>query len=263
MRQIYSRPSRRPPVFHPHTPVILSAAKKPRISSLLLLLQLPVLLPINGAVISTEATHAAQWRNPLVHLGFHQPLPCSCTAMYCSRTCRCLAVALCRCLAVALVVAVALAVVFVVALAVVVVAALAVVIVVATCRRPLLLQLAVVVVVALAVVFVVAVTVVSLSLHLPLSLLLHLPLSLGLERGFSPACKSAAKRPPFCRRRERSPKGEATDLLPLSLLLCLLLHLFFCVFCQKTHVKPSNPLTHYATRIYAWHFSSTRFALPK
>src|SRR5580704_2371205 len=98
MRQIYSRPSRRPPVFHPHTPVILSAAKKPRISSLLLLLQLPVLLPINGAVISTEATHAAQWRNPLVHLGFHQPLPCSCTAMYCRRTCRCLAVALCRCL---------------------------------------------------------------------------------------------------------------------------------------------------------------------
>jgi|HubBroStandDraft_6_1064221.scaffolds.fasta_scaffold182393_2 hypothetical protein len=94
MRQIYSRPSRRPPVFHPHTLVILSAAKKPRISSLLLLLQLPVLLPINGAVISTEATHAAQWRNPLVHLGFHQPLPCSCTAMYCSRTCRCLAVAL-------------------------------------------------------------------------------------------------------------------------------------------------------------------------
>jgi len=98
MRQIYSRPSRRPPVFHPHTLVILSAAKKPRISSLLLLLQLPVLLPINGAVISTEATPAAQWRNPLVHLGFHQPLPCSCTAMYCSRTCRCLAVALCRCL---------------------------------------------------------------------------------------------------------------------------------------------------------------------
>jgi hypothetical protein len=82
----------------------------------------------------------------------------------------------------------------------------------------------------------------SLSLHLPLSLLLHLPLSLGLERGFSPACKSAAKRPPFCRRRERSPKGEATDLLPLSLLLCLLLHLFFCVFCQKNACQALKPI---------------------
>jgi hypothetical protein len=69
---------------------------------------------------------------------------------------------------------------------------------------------------------------------------LLLYLQLGLERDFSPASK-----PPRSGHHtalssveglERSPKGEATDLLPLFLPL----HLFFSFSAQKTHVKPPN-----------------------
>jgi len=59
--------------------------------------------------------------------------------------------------------------------------------------------------------------------------------------------RAGPKALPLCRRLERSPKGEATDLLPLFLPLFsplfLPLHLFFAFLAQKSHVKPLNHLT--------------------
>jgi hypothetical protein len=65
-------------------------------------------------------------------------------------------------------------------------------------------------------------------------------LAVGIRAGLQSRVKAATQRPPHCpeqrRRLERSPKGEAPDLL----LLFLPLHLFFSFSAQKTHVKPPN-----------------------
>jgi hypothetical protein len=67
---------------------------------------------------------------------------------------------------------------------------------------------------AVAVAFVLASLSVIPEADLPFALLLLF----GLAWGFSPTTKSRQEALPLCRRPERSPKGEATDLLPLLLL---------------------------------------------
>jgi hypothetical protein len=86
---------------------------------------------------------------------------------------------------------------------------------------------------------------------------LLLPLPLGLELGFSPASRQAAKRPPLCRRPGRSPKGEATHSIAVAVAVIFLLP----SSAQKSHVKPPNHLTHYPTTTSTWHFSSPQTAI--
>jgi hypothetical protein len=52
---------------------------------------------------------------------------------------------------------------------------------------------------------------------LPFAIAIAAAVAVGIEPGFSPASKPAAKRPPLCRRLERSPKGEATDSIAVVL----------------------------------------------
>jgi hypothetical protein len=62
---------------------------------------------------------------------------------------------------------------------------------------------------------------------------------LGLERGFSPASSQPQNGHPLRRRRERSQRPEATDLIALAFAF-----IFLSAFlAQKSHVKPQNHLT--------------------
>jgi hypothetical protein len=63
---------------------------------------------------------------------------------------------------------------------------------------------------------------------------------LGLELGFSPASNPAAKRPPPCRRLERSPKGEAIDLIAFVFVLVFFFKNNPEIACQAS--KPPNSI---------------------
>jgi hypothetical protein len=59
-----------------------------------------------------------------------------------------------------------------------------------------------------------------------------------------------AQRAPLCRKLERSPTGEASDLIAFAFAINFLLPFS----AQKSHVKHQNPLTPYNPSTPAWHF---------
>jgi hypothetical protein len=65
------------------------------------------------------------------------------------------------------------------------------------------------------------------------------------------------RRPPLCRRRERSPKGEATDSIAVAVAVVFLLPFS----AQKSHVKSKNNLTPTNKRKSSLKFSYTQFAI--
>jgi hypothetical protein len=81
----------------------------------------------------------------------------------------------------------------------------------------------------------------------------------GIERASAPRLAQPRSGLPLCRRPERSPKGEATDLIAVAFAF-----VFLSAFsAQKTHVKPQNHLNLTNKTRSSWHVSYSQSAILK
>jgi hypothetical protein len=82
-----------------------------------------------------------------------------------------------------------------------------------------------------------------------------------IERGFSPASKSTAKRPTALPKAGAKPEGRSDRLIAVAFAFSL--YLFFAFLAQKTHVKPLNRLTLSPSSTYIWRMRYPQSAIIK